>query len=174
MKGKNSQMSENIKTCLPTSSDWDRLVDVTHGNDFIMHWRDVLSWCRDSETNSAFCRTIRGYSSARYGEEFGKHRDSLVGFRPAVRLPSPGTSPDGALITIGTLYMNGKPIRVPTNPTWSGNIISYVPNVKLELRAPIQNAAYQVKAIKVGNLLIADRVMLKNISWDDLYTHGFC
>ena len=160
--------------CLPTSSEWDRFVDIAHGDDSIMHWRDVFSWCQDSETNSAFCRTIRGYISARYGEEFGTHRDSLVGFRPAIRLPSPDTSPDETLVTIGTLYMNGRPIRVPTTPTWKGNIIGYVPNAKLELRAPVQNAAYQVRAIQVGDILIADRVLLKNISWDDLHRQRIC
>ena len=167
-------MLENIKMCLPTSSEWDDLMNVVHGNNSVMHWRNMFSWCQDSETNSAFCRTIRGYVSSHYSEEFGMHRYGLVGFRPAIRLSSPDTSPDGALVTIGTLYMNGRPIRVPTTPTWKGNIIGYVSNAKLELRAPVQNAAYQVQAIKVGNVLIADRVLLKNISWDDLHKQGIC
>lgn len=36
-------MLENIKMCLPTSSEWDRFVDVAHGNNSVMHWRSVFS-----------------------------------------------------------------------------------------------------------------------------------
>ena len=70
--------------------------------------------------------------------------------------------------------MDGKPVRVSTNPTKDGAIPDYIPGTKLELGAPIQDAAYQVQAIKVGNILIADRVLIKNVSWDDLHKQGVC
>ena len=74
----------------------------------------------------------------------------------------------------GTLYMNDMPVKVPQNPISIGDIPDYIPGAKLELGAPIQDAAYQVQAIKIGNIMIADRVLLKNISWDDLHKQGFC
>ena len=36
------------------------------------------------------------------------------------------------------------------------------------MREALDDPEYQVKAIKAGNVLIADKVLLKNISWDDL------
>ena len=70
--------------------------------------------------------------------------------------------------------MDDQPVKVPVNPTEDGDIPDYIPGAKLKLGAPIQDAAYQVQAIKVGNVLIADRVLLKNISWNDLHMQGIC
>lgn len=36
------------------------------------------------------------------------------------------------------------------------------------MREALDDPEYQVKAIKAGNVLIADKVLLKNISWDAL------
>ena len=92
-----------------------------------------------------------------------------VGFRPAFEVlhPDPLT-PDGTIITVGPLYMDGKPVKVPQNPTQNGDVSDYIPGAKLEMREALDDPSYQVKAIKVGDVLVADRVLLKNLSWDDL------
>ena len=106
---------------------------------------------------------------------FRSYRSVGVGFRPAVEILNPGIlGPDGAAIMIGTLYMDDKPVKIPQNPIWNGDIPDYIPGAKLELGAPVQDAAYQVQAIKVGNILIADRVLIKNVSWNDLHKLGIC
>ena len=43
-----------------------------------------------------------------------------------------------------------------------------------ELREPREDSRYQVEAIKTGSALIADRILLRHISWDDLDKLGFC
>ena len=59
-------------------------------------------------------------------------------------------------------------MRIPQNPTDDGDIPDYVPGTTLELRETLEDPAYQVQAIRVGSVLIADRVLLKNISWNDI------
>ena len=136
----------------------------------------MYSWCQDKDLHLASHRAVRGYSSARRWDGYdATTRFIFVGFRPAFDvLDSDILGPDGTVIMAGTLYMNDMPVKVPQNPISIGDIPDYIPGAKLELGAPIQDAAYQVQAIKIGNIMIADRVLLKNISWDDLHKQGFC
>ena len=53
--------------------------------------------------------------------------------------------------------MGDKPVKVPQNPVYNGDIADYIPGAKLELRETLGDSAYQVTAIKVGKVLIADR-----------------
>ncbi len=64
--------------------------------------------------------------------------------------------------------MDSKPVKVPQSPTRNGDIPDYIPGAKLEMREALDDPSYQVQAIKAGDVLIADRVLLKNISWDDI------
>ena len=166
----------NCKTRLPTCAEWDALVQATGGNNTIIHWDRMYSWCRDADPDWASPRAVRGYYSARsWLNNSATYRYVHVGFRPTFEVlhPDPLT-PDGTIITVGTLYMDGKPVRVPKNPTWDGDIPDYAPGTKLELRETLDDHAYQVQAIRVGDVLIADRILLKNISWEDLAAQGIC
>jgi len=95
-----------------------------------------------------------------------------VGFRPAFEVLSNDALPvditDGDVVVIGTLYMDGKPVRVPEYPIWDGDIEEYIPDAKLELRAALDDPAYQVKGIKAGDVFICDCCLLENISYDDI------
>ena len=169
-------MLRSNKMRLPTCEEYDLLATTTKEDNDTMHWSYMYSWCQDEDQDSMLKRAVRGYLSARYWNgDNATNRNVHVGFRPAFEVlhPDPLT-PDGTIITVGTLYMDGKPVRVSTNPTKDGAIPDYIPGTKLELGAPIQDAAYQVQAIKVGNILIADRVLIKNVSWDDLHKQGVC
>lgn len=161
---------------LPTREEWDRFAAIVNGNNDAMHWKDMFSWFQDAGSELASNRAVRGcYSARHWSYHDATYRDVYVGFRPAIEiLNSDILGPDGTTIMVGTLYMDDQPVKVPQEPTWDGDIPDYTPGAKLELGAPIQNAAYQVQAIKVGNVLIADRVLLKNISWNDLHKQGIC
>ena len=67
----------------------------------------------------------------------------------------------------GTLYMHGEPVKIPKRPKADGDIQDYIPGATLELGAPLVDPDYQISAIRVGDVLIADRVLLKNISWSE-------
>ena len=91
-----------------------------------------------------------------------------IGFRPAFEIQNPDALGSNKVVTVGTLYMDGRPVRVPEKPVLNGDIWSYVPGSKLELRPALEDPAYQVRAIKAGNTLIADRTLLKYASWNDI------
>lgn len=166
----NSKM-EVKKMRLPTCEEWDRLADVADESDSIMHWRDMFSWCQDADNGPDWplFRVIRGNGSARLRTSSDDvYRSVYVGFRPTFEADGIEDLCDGAVITVGTLYMNGHPVKVPVNPVMGGDITRYLPGAKLEFQAAIDNPAYQVRAIKAGNVLIADRVLLNYISWGDI------
>ena len=164
------------KVRLPTCEEYDSLAKAVKESNDIMHWESMYSWCQDTDPDCAPYRAIRGYPSADTGTTLdAPYRYVGVGFRPTVEILDPDIlGPDGTIVMVGTLYMDDEPVRVPQNPVWNGDIPDYIPGTRLELGAPIQDAAYQVQAIKVGNILIADRVLIKNISWDDLHKQGVC
>ena len=89
---------------------------------------------------------------------------------------------NGDVIKLGTLYMGSTKIPRPTRP-WRnnyepytgagfGDIQNYSPGVTLEIRNTDVDDAYKMQWIEVNDggkkYLICDRVMLVNISWDDL------
>lgn len=155
------------KMRLPTRTEYDLMVDAAKGGNTFMHWKDIFSWCQDTASDYASHRTVRGYYSARAWYLYNASTQYVtVGFRPAFEIldPDPMLS-DGTIVTVGTLYMDGQPVRTPQNPTCRGDIPDYIPGAELELRGTLDDADYQVRAIKVGSILIADRVLVKNINW---------
>lgn len=170
-------MNQNkITVRIPTCGEWDTLMNTVGEANELTHWKDMESWCLDEELNRPAGRMIRGGGSARFrNSSFSGGRDNYVGFRPVFETAAPdAAAPDGTLVSAAPLYMDDEPVRVPQNPVEDGDILDYVPGAKLDFRPAIKDPAYQVQAIRVGNLLIADRVLLKNISWDDLEEQGFC
>ena len=159
-----------------TDKEWDRLMDVIQENDKISHWVKMFSWVNDTGNRyqlPASYRAVRGYSSARYWSIYDATSQSVnVGFRPVVELSADALPPDtqdGDMVVIGTLYMDGKPVRVPKRPTWDGDIAHYIPDAKLEMRPALEDPAYQVTGIFVGSgIFAADRNLLKNISCADI------
>lgn len=160
-------MCQILKMRLPTCAEYNLLADTVKEDNGVMHWKGIYSWCQDADPNGPSNRAVRGYLSARFwSNDSATTRNALVGFRPAFEIQdSDPMLSDGAIITVGTLYMNGQPVKVPQNPVWNGDVPNYIPDTKLELREVLDDADYQVRAIKVGSILIADRVLVKNINW---------
>ena len=158
------------KMRLPTCEEYDFLATAVKEDNDTMHWAGIFSLCQDANPDWTLTRAVRGYRSARHwSSSYAAHRNVSAGFRPAIENLTPGPlPPDGTIITVGTFYMNGQPVKVPQNPTRDGDIPDYIPGAKLEMREALDDPSYQVQAIKAGDVLIVDRVLLKNISWDDL------
>lgn len=158
---------------IPTTKEWDHLMDITHENNNIVHWKNILSWVHDQDLEREIPshHMHRGYYSAYYWHHnSASYRGALIGFRPAFD----GLTPDAlapnknGVTVIGTLYMGGKPVKVPQDPTCSGDIQDYIPGTMLDFGPALEDPAYQVTAIKVGNVFISDRALLKNISYEDI------
>jgi len=165
-----------MKMRIPTNKEYDKLVKVTGGADEKMHWVDMFSLVNDAEDEyniPASTRAVRGCHSARHWNyHHATYRSVTVGFRPAVEL-DPASLPSGIKegdpLVIGTLYMNGAPVHVPENPVWNGDIETFVPDSSLELRVALKDTKYQMTGIYIGDgVVVADRVMLKYISYQDL------
>lgn len=162
-------MLEIKKMRLPTNDEWDRLIDIVDEDDDIAHWKNILFWCQDADPDCPSDRAVRGCYAARYCLGVNDAcQDADVGFRPSFEASGIEYLCDGATVTVGTLFMNGQPVKVPENPTIDGDIVKYLPGTRLEFRDAIDDPAYQVQAIKVGNILIADRVLMTQISWKDI------
>ena len=164
-----------MKMRIPTNQEYDKLVALTDGANEKMHWERIFSWVNDTENEFRLVspnRAVRGYPSARYWiDSRAEDRDMSIGFRPAVE----GLTSEGELCVIGTLYMDEKPVKVPQNPTNVGDIVDYIPGAKLEIREPLDDPDYQVKGFHLGNgVFIADRVLLKNISYEDILLNELC
>lgn len=160
----------NIKKVrMPLCLEWASLVTLTSGDDKLLHYKMMSSWCQEADLgwpgrrmvggNTSPCAMDSASSSARYAD---------VGFRPVFEVDDIDGLPEGISLTVGTLFMNGQPVRAPATPMLHGDVVKYLPGATLEFREAIDDAAYQIRAIKVGDALIADRVLLSYISWEDI------
>lgn len=165
-----------MKIRIPTNEEHDRMALLTRGQNEVMHWRNMLSW-----TNADFnedtrrlvpthCQILRGLLSSGYMSYGGTSlRSSFTGFRPAVCLDFLCSNiPEGKLAIIGTLYMDGKPVKVPDAQNIALTTTMYQPHAKLEMREALDDPAYLVFGIRVGDVFIADRPLVCHISYEDI------
>ncbi len=172
------------------SSEWDTILAKISEDDDYFHWSYIWSWCaepfrnpRPENTIEEFLppahRTLRGCTCARAMNTADcSTRGSYIGFRPIIEAVSPDSLvpdhsrwkhvKDGEIISLGTLYMNGRPVSIPKIPTGDGDILDYKPGTDLRIGKTHDDPAYQLRLIKCGTLLISDRNLIKNISWNDL------
>ena len=158
---------------IPTNEEYNRLIDTVGEDDGKIHWNGIFSWVDDKKREyslSARHRAVRGWESARH---WGSHSATRwfvhVGFRPAFELCEIDTlAPKGELSIVGTLYMDGEPVEVPMVPTYCGDVAKYIPGAKLEIRPPMLHPGYIVTGYRVGDVVVADRVLLNRISYEDI------
>lgn len=157
-------MLQTTKMRLPACAEWNRLIEITNGKNSKIHWDGIYSWCQDSDFLGM--RMAKGRNGCRFVRRLREdERHYTVGFRPVFEADP--KQRDGEIVVVGTLYMDDEPVRVPEQPIPNGDILDYVPGATLRLGQPLVDPAYQITAIKVGDSLIADRVLLKNISWPE-------
>lgn len=168
-------------------SEWDSIIDAIGEDDSLFHWKGVFSWCQEIRTFADTLKkaVVRGGDSARC---WFKHpvilEDKGVGFRPVlVPLSKDTLEPDdsawsslhdGERIQIGTLYLDDIPQQNPQDPVLDGDIPEYLSGSAIKLGDSDNDTNKQLHFIKAGNILIADRNILTNMTWDTLYAQGFC
>ena len=160
---------------MPTLVEWKRLVEITGGgDDEKMHWPEMYSWCEDVDKHNPAPLVIWGYFSPLHEINCSPMvSHSRVGFRPVFAPLDPDPAENGTVVPITTLYLNGRPTRVPTNPMENGNIQKFQTGSRFEFGDMLDIPAFQIQAIKVDGVYIADRNLLCDISWNDLKAQGF-
>jgi len=163
--------SDNPK-CL---GSWNAFMSVTGGNDELTHHRNIGSWCREKSI-------LGGSHDSVHSSDVSAERFSSVGYRPVLIPLDPETMEprpsyllghaDGDMFRMGTLYMSGIPQPNPEMPVPGGDIPDYIPGANLQIGDSSSALSQRITWIKVGYALISDRILMKNISWDDLEQHG--
>lgn len=176
---------------LPTSnankdrreSMWDNAVSALGPYQSHLHFGNVFSWCQNSPNTDLSFRWIRGFSNAR-SQDYDHHssrtpslgyRPFLIPLNPDTLMPDPSqleSYKDGTEFCMGSLYMNNSPLDNPQTPTIEGDIPDYFPGSALHLGDSHEDPRTHIQWLKAGNCLIADRNLLKNISWEDLDKFG--
>lgn len=164
---------KTIKMRIPTSKEWDKMMAVCNGDNKNTHWEHMYTWVNDTYSYpdpdpKSSLQAYRGSYSFHYWSVHNTaHQSCFLGFRPAFEGLN-SDAHDGDLVVVGTLYMDGNPVKVPADPTFNGDITIYIKGSKLEIREPLEDPAYQVAAIKVGDMFITDRVLVSGISYDQI------
>ena len=103
--GSNYTGSGNSERGVPQSNEWDTMLNKDSG--YIQNWNKMYSLGQDAFSGDASRRAVRGYHSARYwGYNYATGSYSILGFRPVLEVPNPGTlSLDG--LKAVTLALSG-------------------------------------------------------------------
>lgn len=96
----------------------------------------------------------------------------------------PAGNGTGTIVSLGTLYLDGDPQVRPTRPWFGtppganevGNILDYTQGQKIEIRDTLsdeRNHLHWCKIVDNGKtFFVSDRVILRNITWDELEARG--
>jgi len=115
----------------------------------------------------------------------GQEKRTPIGFRPAFVVPSYllDYSAPGAFVVLNvSMLMNEEPIPCGKWSFRGEDIPDYVPGAVLETQRLLHSPISYIRTYYAGRpeggeegkaLLIADRVLLKNISFHDLYVQGY-
>lgn len=166
------------------NNQWDHLIDCLESQyedlDCVIHYKYRYFWCQEKE--SQFFCSVRGHYSARYWSYYDSSRRLVaLGFRPVFIPLNPKTMqpdpsilneiPNGGKISFGSFYINRKIIKPPQDPIQDKDIPDYVPGIDFGFGS--LQIGYGFHVIKMPDWLIADRVLIKNISWNDLEDLGY-
>ena len=89
----------------PQSNEWDRMLDKDEGH--IKNWSNMYSWGQDASNSQSGTVAVCGNSSARYRNVItATNSYSILGFRPVLEVPNPGTLGADGLKAV-TLDLNG-------------------------------------------------------------------
>lgn len=84
MTGSNGASGSYGKGC---HNEWDVFMDRYNEDNDLTHYEDIYTWCKEVDCDYSGCRSVRGYSSARY--YISKNALSAcagIAFRPALEI----------------------------------------------------------------------------------------
>lgn len=173
-----------------TTCDWDLikkiLSKINTGND-TFYWSSIWTWCQETVPSVTKKKDIFNHfktcvSSTTMTAVEKDVRAPYIGYRPILEPVFPETHtpdterwadiPNGGTLTLGTLYMNEQPVPLSPQITSLDDIPDYIPGASLRIGRTHDDPIYQIHWIKCGKFFVADRNLLKQISWYDLHRCG--
>lgn len=156
---------------IPTKHEYDRMMAAADGDDSITHWSSVAVWAVGGPSDS-YTKALRGFTGPFDTTTLHRSCHYNVGFRPAFDCTTPKELPKdlkrGDIIVIGSLYMNGKPVRIQQQFE-DKRVAHYLKDAKLEIRDELDLPNSSVWAIYIGDgVFVCDRPVLRDISYDDI------
>lgn len=174
---------------------WDRLLKLAKEKGIDLHNQNYASWlqesivmaCEDPETGevydeiSAGCRSLEcnvhgiGYLPCAKSRELG-FRPCLIPLSHKDQHPedSWASIADGEIIQFGSLRMNGELVDANLPYVETPRRCRYV-NCQLTITFGDSTGDHEtdIRWIKCGEVLVCDRNLLTNISWNDLQYLGY-
>ena len=66
-------------------NEWDKLMDEYNEDNELLHYKDMYSWCQETDSDYTSYRSIRGYNTARgYVGYTSSNAGASLGWRPAL------------------------------------------------------------------------------------------
>lgn len=150
-----------------------------------LHWEGIASFAcelqHDDLYEAPFATALGGITPEYKGAVSCSVRSPMIGYRPILcPIDTDNMEIDfdvlgklglhlGDKVTFGTLYLDDTPQKNPKNPTPNGDIPDFINESEISIRDTSENPDEQMHWFYSHGVLIADRVILKNISWADLW-----
>lgn len=162
---------------------WDQAMDALRDHNKDLHFCNMFSWCQNEPKGLKSMCTIRGFADPKeYDYEYATCGGTTLGYRPFMiplnsesLLPDPSRLQgykDGTTFCMGTLYMDRQPLQNPQNPSLPSDTPNYTPGTDLRIGDSHEDPKNHIRWLKAGDFLVADRNLIKNISWEDLDKQG--
>lgn len=158
----------------PIFSEYERLCRIVDNKNEAMHWDGNFSVILANVSPKRF--EARGYASCLFGSGTSAnphYRGEHTGFRPAFICANHEEIPEdikrGDVIVIGTLYVNGEPVRVPQE--YDAETVHMVndPISEMRLGPALDEPDYTIWGIYIERAtFIADRPILRNMTIDEI------
>lgn len=165
-------LKSGVDSSESNENEWDLLMDTFNEDNELLNWYGMCSWCQDKVYGISSERVLRGWCSARYrGYHYASYAPANAGFRPVlepINKSELGKISDGTILQLGTLYMEDMALQNPKNPTIDGDIPRYTSGLKLKIGDSSSNKEELIRWVKWMGLLVADRNILRNVTWNQL------
>ena len=68
-------------------NEWDKLMDEYSEDNELLHYKDMYSWCQETDSDYPSSRSVRGYSAARYyNYSTSSYTLTYIGWRPVLEI----------------------------------------------------------------------------------------
>lgn len=160
---------------IPTPAEYDDMLRLGRRDDDVIHL-GMASFVQDIRNRYKLPKgqcAYRIYNRSDMWASMGQDEHAAhVGFRPVItHLPNDLLIPsfkDGQIVVVGTLLMDSVPVKVPQGPTRTEDITRYTPGVKLKMVPPLDDPEYMVQGIRRKDVVYADRVLIRDISYREI------